>query len=227
MAKDPINTDDAIFKIHAAYIFKALQHTRICVVVRSRPFIKNFHPLTSQQIDGAQLAAEDGFPKASSVQTQISRIAARWGLNIRATTGGGGGGGVGGAVIIKPPRITTPKARTSTPKRKKQLAIEWRGESSDMDSDIDAMEMPPRAKARKSPRTPKPKKRDRNFIYEDLDDNGEGQEEEDAELKPSPANKRFFHPVWTSEDEKDDIEEDGYVTAEIELLEATETIEVE
>jgi hypothetical protein len=149
---------------------------------------------------------------------QISRIAARWGLNIRATTGGGAGD-VGG--------VRAPRGEV-TPRKRKQLAVKWCEESGDDEGDtsvgVGVAEVTPSAKARKSPRTPKVKKKEPDFVY------GSG-EEIDERLETVPGAEEGSYEVWNRRDKKkkEDVEEgdatDGIRSTE--TVEVAETIEVE
>lgn len=108
---------------------------------------------------------------------QISRIAARWGLNIRATTGGN----VVGDASVRGEVVTLKK------EEKKQRAGTGR--------DDDVVEKARRE--RKSVRRVKARKREREFVHEEEGGyHGEG--------KPSPAKKRAIHTVWISGDEKEE-----------------------
>lgn len=111
---------------------------------------------------------------------QFSTIKKRYNLNIATT-----------AVGYSQGKASCPKSKATSSATTKLKAIEWHDRK---ESESDTIETS--ARTWKSPRVPKPIKREHDFEY----DYGDFEDEED-DPNPSPAKKRMVESVCTSDEE--------------------------
>ena len=147
--------------------------------------INGFYLLKTTQFNVGEIASRRG-AKENTVYKMFKHLKKTYGLNIAITSAGYRGGSTNAS-----PRR---KSADNTPKTN---SIEWPGEQ-----ETKQVQTPSRSK--KSPRSRKETSKKREYSSSDL--------EEEAELQPSPSKKRFFYPVWISEEENGGDAEDSMIT---------------